>query len=601
MDEKIKHRIYLIAVLFLALFRFYELGSMEVQPWDEAMYGVRAFAVIDQDEWLDQTKYSCGGLYSSVHPPLYIWLTAITHKLLDDRGAEILRFWSALCGAGLILLIFLFHRDKLTGLFSSIILAMLPLFHFYTRQGQIDIMLVFFVMLSAFLFYKNENDPKLLLLILSGVAFGLALMAKALVGFILPVSIAIYLIVRIYTKKENWKTAIYKLSIISFIGILIALPWHYYMYLSHGTAFTNQLFGYHLLERAVAGVEHNVKETGSFFYINQLIVMMSVSLLPAFIALRHIREHKLILLSIITFAVSFIIFSISQTKLQTYSLPMLPPLAILAGFGFKALWEKKGISPVFIILTVLLAMWSFSQQLRIDFKLFIGSGEISNTLIYSAVIFVVIIAFLRILYLVIIRTNKGVTKNLSPKIKSHNSSNTPQPFLPTGRDASIASGGFNLVPPFSKIGLGATFLSKSVVIAMLIFLTINFIANPREPYYKSNIENAATTFYKQEYSSLAYIETINYSGAVNPQLDYYFGGISKELEQIFEYNRKFNYIQTLKDTYYINDIIDKSDMIIVKMKDKNNQIDSLNKIIENKTRSFSSDDIYNIYINDNRN
>jgi hypothetical protein len=302
--------------------------------------------------------------------------------------------------------------------------------------------------------------------------------------------------------------------------------------------------------------------------------MMSVSLLPAFIALRHIREHKLILLSIITFAVPFIIFSISQTKLQTYSLPMLPPLAILAGFGLKALWEKKGISPVFIILTVLLAMWSFSQQLRVDFKLFIGSGEISNTLIYSAILLIFICAFLIIQYFFTSKKNSRNQETHSEK---------------------------DSIPTFLERGLHGAFMSKTTVIAMLIFLTINFIANPREPYYKSNIENAAITFYKQDYSSLAYIETINYSGAINPQLDYYFGGISKELEQIFEHNRKFNYIQTLKDTYYINDIIDKSDMIIVKIKDKNNQIDSLNRIIENKTRSFSSDNIYNIYINDNRN
>ena len=261
MNDKTKHRVFLGIVLVLAFFRFYDLDSLEVQPWDEAMYGVRIIAVMEFDAWLDQSEYSCGGLYSSVHPPLYIWLTAAIQSLFDiNYNAFFLRFFSALSGAGLILLMYFFFEDKLSGLFSALTLSMIPFFHYYTKIGQLDIIMTFFVMLSVFFFYKNELSAKKIWLILTGIAFGLALMSKALIALFLPISFAFYLEVMIFYKKERWRSAIVKIMTITLTGSLLALPWHLHMYSIHGDSFLNQLFGYHLIDRAVAGVEHNIKE-----------------------------------------------------------------------------------------------------------------------------------------------------------------------------------------------------------------------------------------------------------------------------------------------------------------------------------------------------
>ena len=68
----------------------------EVQPWDEALYCVRANACLQFGAWLDQTQYAVGGLYSSTHPPLLIWLMAGFVKLFGERKAKRRLVWNAL-------------------------------------------------------------------------------------------------------------------------------------------------------------------------------------------------------------------------------------------------------------------------------------------------------------------------------------------------------------------------------------------------------------------------------------------------------------------------------------------------------------------------
>ena len=241
------------------------------------------------------------------------------------------------------------------------------------------------------------------------------------------------------------------------------------------------------------------------------------------------------------FLVPFSIFSISQTKLQTYTLPLLPPLALLAGIGFKELWNKKNISWYIVIISIAFAIWSISHELRLDIKQLLASGNLSNTFIHYF-----IAGALLSFFLVFIR------KYIS---------------------------------------------AKYIVAFMLLFLVVKFSANQREPYYNSNIETASMAYAKMMNDTLTYIETINHSGAINPQLDYYFYGITQEWKKNELKRRKFFYIQTLKDTFDINDIIKNSAMIIVKMKDKNRQIDSLTKMIRKRTKLFLSNDIYNVYVN----
>src|SRR3972149_5023847 len=101
-------------LLFVCGLRFVNLGFGEIQEWDEALYAVRAKAIVqlgdwptkDLTGWLDQTAYSVGGLYSAAHPPLYIWLTAITYRLFGITEFTT-RLWAAVFGSGIVVIMYL--------------------------------------------------------------------------------------------------------------------------------------------------------------------------------------------------------------------------------------------------------------------------------------------------------------------------------------------------------------------------------------------------------------------------------------------------------------------------------------------------------------
>jgi 4-amino-4-deoxy-L-arabinose transferase-like glycosyltransferase len=92
---KLKKFLPFLLLSFFVIVRFYNLGFKEIQMWDEALYAVRAKAIYYFNCWLDQTDYAEGGLYSSSHPPLYIWLTALLYKLFTINEFTS-RFFSAL-------------------------------------------------------------------------------------------------------------------------------------------------------------------------------------------------------------------------------------------------------------------------------------------------------------------------------------------------------------------------------------------------------------------------------------------------------------------------------------------------------------------------
>ena len=93
-------RTYAIALAAVALMRFVNLGFLDLQAWDEALYAVRAETIAQFGAILDQTPFSIGGLYSSLHPPLYVWLTSVSFLLFGVTEFAA-RFFSAIFGGNM--------------------------------------------------------------------------------------------------------------------------------------------------------------------------------------------------------------------------------------------------------------------------------------------------------------------------------------------------------------------------------------------------------------------------------------------------------------------------------------------------------------------
>ncbi len=336
--------------------------------WDESLYGVRAKAIYYFNEWIDQTNYAVGGLYSSAHPPLFIWLTAISYKIFGVSEFAT-RFFSALFGSLTVILTYLITRnffDIRSSLLAIPFIGSIYLFNFYSRQAQLDIPYIFFITLS-FCFYLEFLKGKKFYLYLSSIAFGLSLMTKIVVGFFVPITLAIFLLAMYSIGKIKFKEIYSHLATLVSIGLFIALPWHLYMFITHGEDFINIFFKFHIIERLTEGVEENIPELGYFYILNQLIVQFPPSIL-VFVDLiknaknfKRIDERRILIHS--WFWSEFFIISLSKTKIPSYVLPLFVPAVIISSICIKeAIDKKEGTFPLSLLIISL--VWSSSQELR---------------------------------------------------------------------------------------------------------------------------------------------------------------------------------------------------------------------------------------------
>ncbi|MGV8142530.1 MAG: ArnT family glycosyltransferase [Candidatus Pacearchaeota archaeon] len=137
------------------------------------------------------------------------------------------RFLLVLFGSFTILLVYLLSKEffpERVSLFAAFLTAIAP-FHIKLTVGEMDIMAMFFVMLSMLLFVRGLKSDKKILFAFSGIAMGLALYTKVYPVLFIP-SLLLY---AIYYYKKNAKEIISKknvrlLSIFVLAAVIFAIP-----------------------------------------------------------------------------------------------------------------------------------------------------------------------------------------------------------------------------------------------------------------------------------------------------------------------------------------------------------------------------------------
>ncbi len=367
----------------LGLLRLLNLGFLDLQAFDEGLYAVRTLGVVDHGAWLDQSSAAIGGLYSSLHPPLYVWLSAVAVWLFGNTEASF-RVVSVIFGALTLPVIFRLGsfygatRDwgERFGILAALLYWLNPFVDFYARQGQFDTTLVFFMSLAILYFLRGVEKDMLRWSLLAGVAVGLGLMTKLFVAGGIPVAIALWIVlVRRPEKRSLWLGW----ATMSAVALAIALPWHLMIIVRHGDGDPLFLFrASQTFDRFVTGIEGNQKSLEVFYYINQLLVLFPLGVawsLYGFVRALRRRESSE-LLFVVWFALYFAVFTLMRTKLEFYLLPMLVPLALLGAREIRRAIEgdiPKRMLGLLIGSSLVAVAWSLSQEWRTSVKGVIAS------------------------------------------------------------------------------------------------------------------------------------------------------------------------------------------------------------------------------------
>jgi len=364
-----RERLYLAGIAGVALMRFLNLGFLDLQAWDEALYAVRAESILRFGGWIDQTRFTIDGLYSSLHPPLYVWLTTMSFGAFGVSEFDA-RFLSTVFGGLTLLVIYRIGKqlgDARLGFFAALLFGLNPFVTFYARQGQFDTTLVFFFSLAVLFLLRAEKEQSSKDALFAGIAVGAALMTKLYVGLGIPLVYCLWIILKPSERRaESWKR--FGVSLIA--AIIVALPWHLYMTIAHGEG--DPLFFLRasaLFERSLYGVEGNVKPLEVLYFFNQLFVLFPAGVAwfghGLFAAVREKKADWYMLA--VWFLVFFLVFSLMRTKLAVYLLPMLVPSSLIGAREIskvvRGTYSQRGVA-IFLVTTGLSVLWASSQAWR---------------------------------------------------------------------------------------------------------------------------------------------------------------------------------------------------------------------------------------------
>jgi len=285
-------------------------------------------------------------------PPLHYWLTALSFKLfgLNEFAA---RFAGALAGLLTVLLVYhagrkLFGRHE--GLVSAFVLGTSIGFLAQSRINLTDMTLTFWLSaaLCCFIIAADDNEEhKGRYYYLFYLFSALAVLIKGLIGLVFPVGIiGIYLAVtrRWYLLREM------RLAGGTALFLAVTAPWFVLVSLRNPD-FARFFFIHEHFERYLTKVHGRYQP--AWFFLPVLLATMfpwSIYAIRAFKRAWRERRHqdgeRLIFLMIWAMLI-FVFFSVSNSKLVPYILPVFPPLALLLGKMFSDVMGQREQGAVF--------------------------------------------------------------------------------------------------------------------------------------------------------------------------------------------------------------------------------------------------------------
>ena len=343
-------------VLTLLLFSFLTfgigLGRQAITEADEAYYAEASREMVVSGDWLTP-HYNFENRWQK--PVLYYWLTSVVY-LVTGPGEGAARLWSALSGAGLVLLVWATARRGSStrdhAWLAGAITATCYGYFTMARSALPDLPLAFCITLTVSAvfaaFDTSRGGPEgpqphaaRRWWLLAGLATGLGCLMKGPVAIAVPV---LALALPWWLERRSLDSRWGDVAMAAAVAALVAVPWYLAMVARHGMAYVDSFLIGDNLERFTTTRFNDSRPM--WFYLpviaGGLVPWAAFSVAAAgtgiaALARRQWRPSRddLRLLSWAVMPTLFFMASVGQQP--RYVLPVLPPLAILTA---KAIGER---------------------------------------------------------------------------------------------------------------------------------------------------------------------------------------------------------------------------------------------------------------------
>lgn len=334
-------------VLLCGVVFFYGLGSLPFIGPDEPRYAEVAREMHRSGDWITTRL---GGIHWFEKPALTYWLSAIGFKLFGETEFAA-RFGIAVLATLGVLLVYVFGKrvhSARFGYLSAAALATCGLWPGFARGATFDLPLSVMMALalcSFFVWERHEREAgKNRLWWVFCFALGLAVLAKGLVGIVLPGAIiGLYLLL-----TRNLKAVLNPKLL--FVGALLflatAATWYAPVMARHGREFIDEFFIGHHFQRYVSN-KYKHPQPFYFFFVVVLLGTFPWNCYFVSAAWRAIKgraellKDRLRVFLWLWALLPVLFFSVSGSKLPGYILPVFPALAMLIGTELER-WRMDG-------------------------------------------------------------------------------------------------------------------------------------------------------------------------------------------------------------------------------------------------------------------
>ncbi len=376
---------------WLIIISIYFLGlNLPLIGPDEPRYSQVAREMLQRSDFITPTL---GGVPWLEKPALLYWIQIFFYSIFGVSEFSA-RLGSAIFGIGTILTIWLLMqastKDKNLSELAAFILATSIGLITFSHAASFDIILTFPITAAlssfflGFLYLENSKYRKALALFFCFYFFiGIALLAKGLVGIILPffAVLVFQLLLYILSKKLPHRLFLLTLPVGLLISGLVACTWYLPMYQLHGFKFIDEFIIQHHFARYTSN-KYLHPQPFWFFWI--VLPVMTLPWTPYFLIaiwklIKNLRREIAIdnnanatEAKLITFAIAWILspllfFSLSGSKLPGYILPSLPATAILIAIYLNRnkpnIIERLKHSALVEVLLIVVVFISFADTL----------------------------------------------------------------------------------------------------------------------------------------------------------------------------------------------------------------------------------------------
>ncbi|MCY7344909.1 MAG: glycosyltransferase family 39 protein [Pyrinomonadaceae bacterium] len=364
--------LFVFIVVWTAVVMFGTISFGDLSGYDDAAYTHEAKTMVQSGDWWTM---SLNGNPDFDKPPLFIWLLAISFKIFGatDFAAKVP---GVLLGWATVVLVYFLAKEMLSNepenssagedaasrgewlpILSMLSLATTQYFLKYSSHAMTDVPFTFFFTLSVYFYVRSLKNDYFLLL--SGIATGLAMLTRSPMGLFPLAIIASHLV---FTRRLKLLFSFNFAGCVVF-ALLIPATWFLREYNLFGDVFVNRHFGNFLAHsEGAANPRTGWQQFLWYFEYLFLIVKLYFPWFPLmfyglFLAVRKARQSRFSApvetLLIIWFFVVLVPFSLAESKVLRYILPVFPALSILSAYGLYSLLSIKRL-PKFAQITVLL-------------------------------------------------------------------------------------------------------------------------------------------------------------------------------------------------------------------------------------------------------